>query len=287
MGMTEQIELLGRNLYNGEIPGILTLKSLPTTTELELVGAEEFDTKMLDEILPQALEEKIDTHKLLEFDYDYILRSLRILNYGPYYTTPLIICPTCNQIINQPAQVNLRTVECKPIPETMTKNEIRISHTEFIDFPNDIYIHLLTMGEVLAAKQDPLFKKPQNDESNKGGAAYAISDLGRTCYMIHHIADAAVTPLEAKSTIQSKMSPADYKLLLGKINEVTDFGLRSRGSCICPRCGSPKAAYPVFIDERFFRISVADIRKWRDDKNAERKDNNAGGTKKKRVQPDK
>ena len=71
--ITEKIELLGKGLYSdSKIPDKLTLKSIPTASELEYVGAEDFDKVMLEKIFPQAIEEKIDFEKLFE-----ILRALR------------------------------------------------------------------------------------------------------------------------------------------------------------------------------------------------------------------
>ena len=42
MAISEKIELLGKGLYD-DIPDQLTLKNIPTASELDYVGAEDFD----------------------------------------------------------------------------------------------------------------------------------------------------------------------------------------------------------------------------------------------------
>ena len=94
MNIKETFELLGKNYYT-DIPEILTLKNIPTASELDYVGSEDFDKVMIESILPQAVEEQIDFYNLLEVDYQLVCRYLRILNYGPYYTTNQIFCNDC------------------------------------------------------------------------------------------------------------------------------------------------------------------------------------------------
>ena len=52
--ISEKIELLGKGLYT-DIPDELTLTSIPTASELDYVGREDFEATMLDVILPQAI----------------------------------------------------------------------------------------------------------------------------------------------------------------------------------------------------------------------------------------
>ena len=80
MAISEKIELLGKGLYGGEIPDILTLKNIPTSSELDYVGGEDFIATMLDVIFPKAIEEQIDFHKLLEIDFHWIFQFLLWLN---------------------------------------------------------------------------------------------------------------------------------------------------------------------------------------------------------------
>ena len=104
MAITEKLELLGKGLYT-DIPDIITLKSLPTISELEFVGNDDFDETMIEKILPQSVEEDINFNNLLEIDYQWILRCLRIFNYGPYHTTNSVYCPKCGKRITWNAEL--------------------------------------------------------------------------------------------------------------------------------------------------------------------------------------
>lgn len=267
MGVSEKIELLGKGLYT-DIPDVLTIKSIPTASELEYSGAEDFEATMLDKIFPKAIEEQINFRKLLEIDFQWICRALRVLNYGPYYTTNTIFCPDCGNVSRGEYRVNLTTVEAKPIPEGFT-NKIIITKDEFIDFGKSITLQLPTIQEMLNATKDKLFQD---------SAGQVNREFARMCYMIRSIGNTPVSPADAKLMIQNQLSDADYKLLKIMVTELTDYGLRAGGKTACPQCGSHEAAYMALVDDKFFRPSVGDLRAWRDDRN-KRKEEDISGSK--------
>ena len=254
--MSEKIELLGKNVYT-DIPGELTLKAFPTVTELDYVGSEDFEKTMLDSIFPQCIEEKINPRKLLEIDFQWICRGLRFLNYGPYFTTNVIICESCGAV-RQECQVDLRAIDCKPLPENFV-NDIVITKDQFIDYNQDVHVHLLTIQEALDCRKDKLFvKKDGTPNVDYARMCYSISSMGNTKDM---------NSVAAKMEIESKMSPADYKVLAATITQLTDYGLRGGGKCVCPRCHSTEAAFIALPDDRFFRPTVGDLRNGRNDRN--------------------
>ena len=260
MAISEKIELLGKGLYT-DIPDVLTLKAIPTASELDYVGGDDFQVTMRDKILPNAVEEQINFRNLLEIDFQWICRCLRILNYGPYYTTNAIYCPDCDQVSRGEYQVDLRSVEVKTLPEGFT-NLITISKDEFVDFDGDIVLHLPTIQEMLNADKDPLFKD-SNGEVNVG--------FSRLCYMIKSIkGNSKLAPVDIKFTIQNQLSSADFFILKETATDLTDYGLRAGGKTTCPKCGSKNAAYIALVDDRFFRPTVGDLRSWKADRNAER-----------------
>lgn len=259
--ISEKVELLGKGLYNN-IPDVLTLKALPTVSELDYVGGEDYDKTMLESILPKAVEEKVDFRDLLEIDYHWICRCLRLLNYGPYYTTNSIYCTECDRVSNGEYQVNLTTVECKPLPPNFV-NRIKISKDQFIQFDKDVFIRLLTIQQVINAHQDKAFARPDG-VINK--------ELARVCYMICEIdGNSGLTPVEVKLMIQDKMSSADYILLTDACSELTNYGLRAGGTTKCPKCGG-EAAFIALMDDRFLRPTVGDLRKWKHDRSARKDD---------------
>lgn len=263
--MSEKIELLGKGLY-ADIPNELTLKAFPTVTELDYVGSEDFEKTMLESILPKCIEEDINPHKLLEIDFHWICRGLRFLNYGPYFTTNVILCNNC-EAVRQEYQVDLRTINCIPLPENFV-NDIVIGKDEFVDYDKDVHVHLLTIQESLDCRKDKLFLK-------KDGTINV--DYAKLCYSISQIGNQKdITPVTAKIEIESKMSPADYKILIAVIAKLTDYGLRAGGKCTCPRCKSTNAAFVALADDRFFRPTVGDIRKGRNDRHIRSKEDTAG-----------
>lgn len=260
MAISEKIELLGKGLYT-DIPDVLTLKSIPTASELDYVGGEDFHATMLDIILPKAVEEQIDFRKLLEIDFQWVCRCLRILNYGPYLTTNTVYCPDCDAVTNGEFQVDLRTIEVKTLPEKFT-NALTISKDELIDFNGDIVIHLPTIQEVLNSLKDSLFKD-NNGDTNK--------DLARLCYMITSMGgNSKMSVPDIKFKIQHELSSADFLILKQRAKELSNYGLRAGGRTICPKCGSRKAAFIALADDRFFRPTLGDLRAWKADRNAEK-----------------
>lgn len=267
--LSEKIELLGKGLYK-DIPSELTLTSIPTISELDYVGSEDFEATMLDKILPEAVEEEgINFRDLLEIDFAWLCRCLRILNYGPYHTTNAIFCNNCKKTHYGEYQVDLRAIECKALPEGF-KNELKIPKESFLDFDGDITVKLLTIQETINAYKDTAFAGPDG-EVNK--------ELARICYMISSIkGNSNLTPVEVKMMIQNQLSAADFIVLKDNVSTLTDYGLRAGGSTPCPKCGNRDAAFIALVDDRFFRPSVGNLRTWKNDRSA-RKDEDAAGSK--------
>lgn len=257
MAISEQIELLGKGIYT-DIPDVLTLSSIPTASELDYVGSEDFDSTMLEVILPKAVKEDIDFRKLLEIDYHWICRCLRILNYGPYHTTNTVLCSNCGQASYGEFRVDLRSIACKPLPEGFN-NDLVISKDEFIEFDGDVHFKLPTIQAMLNAKKDTAFQSADGKNKN--------SDLARMCYMITSVkGNSSLTPPEKKLAIQNELSAADYLILKNTITERTNYGLRLGGNTVCPKCGSMSGTFMTLVDDRFFRPTLGDLAAWRADK---------------------
>lgn len=251
MAVTEKVRLLSTGLYK-DIPDELTLNSIPTSSELEYVGAENFDEVMLSKILPSVIDENINPRQLLEIDYQWILRCMRIMNYGPYINVNAIFCSDCDNVSRGEYMCNLENIECKMLPPGFT-NSIKINKDEFIDFKQDIEIKLLTIQDSLTLAKDKQFQDA-NGEINTA--------LATLCYMIHKIGNESVDPIRTRLKILNNMSPADYIILKNKVDDLKDYGLRAGGNTTCPKCGSKEAKFITFLDERFFRPDVDCLRKW-------------------------
>lgn len=253
--VTEKVQLLGKGLYK-DIPDEITLRTIPTASELDYVGGDDFDKVMLEKILPAAIVEDINFNELLEVDYQWICRCLRILNYGPYHTTNRILCSDCGEMSFGEYQVNLKTIECVPFPNGF-KNTFTLHRDEFINFEGEVTFKLPTIKEMLSAYNDKTFQDSEGKMNRS---------LARLCYMITSIGDRAdMIPLEIKAKILNEFSSADYIILKDTVAELSDYGLRAGGSCQCPNCGSMNGTYIALVDDRFFRPTVGNLRKWRDD----------------------
>ena len=255
MTISEKVQLLGAGLYS-DIPSELTLHSITTGSELNYVGAEDFDDVMLTKILPQCIEEDIDPKNLLELDYYWILRCLRFINYGPYINVGAIFCTQCEETSKGEYLVDLRSVGCKPLPNGFI-NEIAIHKDEFLDFNEDIVVALPTIRDILNARKDKQFQDAFGNVNR---------DFARICYMIKSIGGHSMDPVGIRLKLQKDLSPADYIILNETVQDLTDYGLRAGGRAKCPKCGNNDAAFVAFIDERFFRPSVAALREWRNNR---------------------
>ena len=260
MNVSEKVQLLGKGLYT-DIPDELTLKSMPTISELDYVGSEDFEATMLDKILPSAVEEKVDFHQLLEIDFQWVCRCLRLLNFGPYHTTNSILCDKCGKTSYGEFQVNLQTIACKTLPEGFV-NDIVIKKDEFIDFEGDIHFKLPTIQQTINAYKDKAFQTASGKVNR---------ELARICYMITSIkGKSGLTPVEVKLMIQKDLSPADYLVLKERVDELSDYGLRAGGLAQCPKCGSKEAAFIALVDDRYFRPTVGNLREWKHDRSSGR-----------------
>lgn len=257
--ISEKIQLLGKGLYT-DIPDELTLTSIPTLSELDYVGSEDFEATMVDKILPEAVVEKQSDGKpfnfrnLLEIDFHWICRCLRILNYGPYHTTNAVYCSDCGKTSYGEFTTNLNTIACVPLPEGFT-NELVVTKDKFIDFEGDIVLRLPTIQNIMNAYKDKAFIN-EKGRVNK--------QLARMCYMITSIKGKTnLTPVEIKMMINKELSSADYIVLKNEINNITDYGLRAGGSTQCPKCHSMNATFIALVDDRFLRPTLGNLRDWK------------------------
>lgn len=255
--ITEKIELIGAGLYDS-IPDELTIHNMPTISDLDYIPGDSFESKMIDTILPYTIEEKINFRDLLEIDFQWLCRWVRIFNYGPYFTTRAVFCGECGTS-NKEVQVDVRNMECKDIADDFL-NDITIAKENFLDAKYDIHVRLLTIQQVMNMNKDKAFKSADG-KTNR--------ELARICYMISSInGKSNLTPMEVKMIIQNELSASDYTVLRAKCNELTDYGLRAGGKTTCPECGNENAAFLCLIDEKFFTPKVEDITRWIQESNA-------------------
>lgn len=255
--ISEKVTLLGANIYGDDVPKVITISPMPTKLEMNYVAGEDFEETMLKTVLPECIEEKFDLNKLLELDFQWIVRCLRLISYGPHHSVNTIFCESCGKAHKGDYLVNLETIPCVPLPDGFV-NEITIHSEEFIDFDGDIKIKLPTIRKIITAYGDNVFKDMSGNPNR---------ELARICYMIsEYKGKQNLSPLEIKTKLEKEMSAADYMILAETVSAMTDYGLRAGGKCKCPVCGSSDGVFLTLVDDRFLRPSVRAIRKWRDDR---------------------
>ena len=253
--LSESVILLGQDIYK-TIPNQININAVPTASELEYVGAEDFDRTMVMSIFPKVVDESdgMDFTELLEIDYDWICRCLRIKSYGPYITTNRIYCNDCNDVHKGEFQVDLRTVGLTPLPSNCSTT-VKISSEDFIYCKDDFELRLLTMKDRLVQQQDTLFDRK---DGTRDGA------FANICYMVKRIGtDDTVTPIDVRNYIKSKMESIDYEILKTEVSERTNFGLHVMGSVECPVCHGNDAYFIALRQDKFFRPSMGDIKQYK------------------------
>lgn len=241
MAISERVQLLGR--YEN-IPPELTISCISTDDELRYVGDESFVDLMLNVILPKLVSENVNFNDLLEIDFHWLCRCLRILSFGPIHTTNSIFCTKCHSTTYGEYKVNLNTIVCTPIPEDIPEIQ-RISKHEFIEYDKDIFFKLLTMSQIDKLYKDPLFQQ-------KDGRVDTL--LGHMCYMIITVGDEEVTPRKVLDILKSNMISADFCILRELMSMMADFGLKSFGKTSCPnhKCKSQEASFMALADDRYY-----------------------------------
>lgn len=253
--LSEKVVLIAQDAYS-TIPNELNVNAVPTATELEYVGAEDFDKAMVNDVLPKVVDdsEGMDFSELYDFDYDWLCRCLRLKSYGPYFTTNRIFCPDCNDVHCGEYQVDLRSVPITPMPKGFV-NDLTIDADEFIECKDRISFKLLTVKDKMHIDQDTMFDRSDGTKN---------LSLARLCYQIKSIGNQKdMTPLDVRQYITKKMSAADYEILKDCVAKLTNFGMHVMGYATCPVCGSKNAYYIALQQDKFFRPSVGDIKQYK------------------------
>jgi len=240
MAISEKVQLLGT--YTN-IPKVVTISSINTEDELRYVGDESYIDLMLNDMFPKLIVEDIDYDSLLEIDFHWLCRCIRILSFGPIHSTNSIFCDNCHKTTYGEYKVNLNTVACKPIPKD-APSIYMVNRSEFLEFESDVFFKLLTIAEANKMSQDDTFIR-------RNGKVDVI--VGRLCYMITAIGDRDnLKPYDVYHILKNEISSADYQLLRAVITSMSDYGLRSGGKARCPKCHSNEAAFIALQDDRYY-----------------------------------
>lgn len=241
--------------YNGEIPQTVTVSSYTTGMEQLRLSSDNLTQVMINTILPQVIDPKIDIKKLYEPDFYLLLRHLRILTWGPFFTARSFFCADCKNedgslgaIRKKDTQINLNDIPvvCPDTPDEL-KTEVLIPREDFIFFEGSVKLHINRCKDIL------LFdRKVSEDKKSLLPIAAAVQNVeGMDFVDIMEVVDWL-----------SALMPPDFEIIRQAYRDAFNVGLSNRYEFSCPVCGGRAWAY-VPVNDNYFRPSKEDIKEWK------------------------
>lgn len=254
MLMNEDHEFL-YNYSDVGIPSTVTLSAYTSRMEKLRLSSDNLHQAMIKHILPQVIEPKIDIAKLYEPDYFLLLRHLRILTWGPFWTAQTWVCKDClnetgtaGKIHSTPQQINLNDVGVlRPDKGEELKKTVTIKSEEFMFLEADVKLHLNRC-------QDMLFYTAKVDKGDEDFRALGAS--------ISSVSDIDFVDISEACEWLGSLSAIDEDLIETRYKEAFNVGLQSRIDFKCPKCGGRAWAY-VPVNDYYFRPTQEDIKEWK------------------------
>lgn len=237
------------------IPKSVTLSSYTSRMEKLRVSSDNLHQAMIKHILPQVIEPKINVQNLYEPDYFLLLRHLRILTWGPFWTAQSWVCRDClnengttGQLHTTPQRINLNTVGVlRPDKGEDLKKSFVISPKEFICTDAEVKMHLNRC-------KDMLFYTAKVDDADEDFRALAAA--------ISSVSDVDFIDISEAAAWLGGLPAVDEQIIENRYKEEFSVGLQSRVEFTCPVCGGRAWAY-VPINDYYFRPTEEDLKEWK------------------------
>ena len=252
--MNEEHELL-YDYSDFGIPPVITIGSMSSRMEKYRAASDNLNQAMIKHILPKVIYPKIPVEKLYEPDYYLILRHLRILTWGPFWTAPTWICVDCvnddgtkGRIWKEPHRIDLGTIGVlRPDVGEKLPTTVTIKPSEFFQLNAEVKLHLNRC-------QDMLFynTKVREGEEDFRPIAAALSSVSGEDF---------VDITEAISWL-ADLPAVEEEIIERKYSEAFNVGLRNRAEFVCPKCGGRAHAF-VPVNDYYFRPTKEDLQEWR------------------------
>lgn len=115
--------------YGDNAPEKITLRSMTTQEDMELLGYSENEYKKLCDTIDACIVDDypISSYDMILGDYEFLLHKMRIVTFGSDYGM-LIQCPNCKQVVK--AQTNLDDLEVVDFDMKSLKREITLPVTK-------------------------------------------------------------------------------------------------------------------------------------------------------------
>lgn len=238
------------------IPQVVTLSAYTSRMEKLRLSSDNLHQAMIKHILPQVIEPKIDVRKLYEPDYFLLLRHLRLLTWGPFWTAQSWVCTDCQNEMgtkgkfynDEPQQINLNTVGVlRPDKGEELKKAFVIKPNEFMFLNAEVKVHLNRC-------QDMLFYTANVGKGNEEFRSLAAA--------ISSVSDMDFVDISEACEWLGGLMAVDEELIESRYKEEFDVGLRNRVEFKCPHCGGRAWAY-VPVNDYYFRPTKEDLKEWK------------------------
>lgn len=123
-------------LYGNNLPEQITLRSMTTQEDMELLGYSDNEYKKLCDTIDACVVGgyPISSYDMILGDYEFLLHKLRVVTFGSDYNM-VIQCPNCKQIVRSTTNLDeIKVVEYDPkalinreITLPMTKQVVKLS----------------------------------------------------------------------------------------------------------------------------------------------------------------
>lgn len=237
------------------IPSTVTVSSYTSRMEKLRLSSDNLHQAMIKHILPEVIEPKIPVTKLFEPDYFLLLRHLRILTWGPFWTAQSWVCNDCpnesggrGKLYTEPKQINLSTIGVmRPDKGEELPRTVIIKPEEFYHLDAEVKLHLNRC-------QDMLFytaKVAKGDEDFRPLAASIQSVSGMDFVDVSEAAEWL-----------GNLPSVDETVIEEKYKEAFNVGLQNRVEFVCPKCGGRAWAY-VPVNDYYFRPTQEDLKQWK------------------------
>ena len=242
--------------YAGVIPQTVTISSYTTAHEQLRLSSDNLTKVMIEHILPECIDPKINIKELYEPDYWLLLRHLRMVTWGPFYTPGHYVCPECenenggkgriekwNGMINLADMAIARPDNDKELVTTKT-----ITHDQFIFLDADVTVHINKCKDLLLVENT---KVPESQKKLLPLAA-SISSVEKTDFVA----------IEEVVNWLASLMPADFEVLSDEYAKAFQFGLSNKCNLKCPKCGGAAWSY-VSVNDNYFRPTRENLTEWK------------------------
>ena len=243
--------------YGGLIPQTVTLSSYTSAHELLRTSSDDLTKVMVNDILPDCVTPKINIKELYEPDYLLMLRHLRMLTWGPFYTPGHYICSNCTNENGGKGVVEKwnGTVNLAEVPvvrpdddkELITTHEI--TRDKFLFLDKNVKLHINKAKDLLLRST-----KVKPDRKKLIPIASAIASVdGMDFVDIREVVD----------WLADEVSPADTQIMQDEYTSAFKFGMTTHCDITCPKCGGAAWCF-VPVDDNYFRPTRENLREWKE-----------------------